>query len=60
MAEVTQAVPLPLGDLVIEPTGQRVQFVVADVSALEGGLVKRKDSYVDALGSVRAMQSTCS
>ena len=56
IAETTQALPLPLGGVVVEPNGRHVSFAVADILALEDGLVKRKDSYVDALGYMREMQ----
>jgi uncharacterized protein (TIGR02246 family) len=56
IAEATQALPLPLGDVVVMPNGRRVSFAVADILALENGLVKRKDSHVDALGYMRAMR----
>jgi len=56
IAETTQALPLRLGGVVVEPNGRCVSFAVADILALENGLVKRKDSYVDALGYMREMR----
>lgn len=56
VATATQSVPFALGDETIEPTGRPVSFAVADIFPLEGGLIKRKDSYLDALDYVRQMR----
>jgi steroid delta-isomerase-like uncharacterized protein len=58
IARATQALPLPLGGETIEPNGRPVTFAVADVFPLEDGLIKRKDSYVDAVNYVRQMKPT--
>jgi steroid delta-isomerase-like uncharacterized protein len=55
-ARATQAIPLPIGGQVIEPTGRPVEFAIADIFPLEGGLIKRKDSYLDAAGYIRQMK----
>lgn len=56
--EVTQAIPMPLGDIMVEPTGETVRFAIADILELDNGLVKRKSSYFDALGYMRQMSAT--
>lgn len=56
--KVTQAVPLPLGDTVVEPNGKTIAFPIADILELDNGLVKRKSTYFDALGYVRQMRAT--
>ena len=56
VAEAIQAVALRLGGEIVEPNGRRVKFAVADILAVEDGLVKRKDSYVDALGYLCEMR----
>jgi predicted ester cyclase len=57
VASATQALPFPLGGVVLEPNGRRASFAVADILALQDGLVKRKDSYVDALGYMRQIEA---
>lgn len=56
-AEATQAVPLPIGDTLIEPTGTPVRFDLADVFALDDGRIARKDTYFDGLAYLRKMQA---
>src|SRR5919107_1216852 len=41
------------GDLVAEPTGERVEWDGLDVIPFENGLVKRKDVYSDSVSILR-------
>jgi steroid delta-isomerase-like uncharacterized protein len=41
------------GDLVAEPTGQRVEWDGLDVIPFEEGLIKRKDVYSDSVSILR-------
>ncbi|WP_319449695.1 MULTISPECIES: nuclear transport factor 2 family protein [unclassified Mycobacterium] len=41
------AVPLPLGAIVVQPTGKVVQFGAIDVFTMAGDLVQRKETYLD-------------
>ena len=41
------------GDLVAEPTGEKVQWRGVDVIPFENGLVKRKDVYSDSVSILR-------
>ena len=47
----TLAVPFPIGGLVAEPTGAPISFRGVDVIPMEGGLVKRKDTYLDLVAA---------
>jgi steroid delta-isomerase-like uncharacterized protein len=49
----TLAQPLPLGGIVVQPTGEKVEFDGVDVIAVEDGLVKRKDTYLDLVAAQR-------
>lgn len=44
----TLARPMHVGDRVVQPTGQRVEFEAVDVIPVVDGKVRRKDTYVDA------------
>lgn len=59
-AEATQALPLAIGNAVILPTGHPATFEVADIFPLQDGLIKRKDSYWDALDYQRQMSARMS
>jgi steroid delta-isomerase-like uncharacterized protein len=52
-ASATHTRTMRRGDLVAEPTGQRVEWAGADVIPFEGGLVKRKDVYSDSVSILR-------
>ncbi|HKP90459.1 MAG TPA: nuclear transport factor 2 family protein [Thermoleophilaceae bacterium] len=52
-ARATHSRVMRRGDLVAEPTGQRVEWVGMDVIPFEGGLVKRKDVYSDSVSIMR-------
>jgi steroid delta-isomerase-like uncharacterized protein len=47
----TLAVPFPIGSLVAEPSGKPISFRGVDVIPTEGGLVKRKDTYLDLVAA---------
>ncbi|MBA2256661.1 MAG: nuclear transport factor 2 family protein [Thermoleophilaceae bacterium] len=49
----TLAQPLPLGEMLIQPTGNPVQFNGVDVISIEDGLVQRKDTYLDLVAAQR-------
>lgn len=57
IVEATQAVPLPLGDTVVQPTGKTIRFAITDVIELDNGLVRRKASYFDALDYIQRMRA---
>jgi hypothetical protein len=52
----TLTAPLKLGDVTLEPNGKQERFACVDVIALEGGLIKRKDAYLDALGYAQRLR----
>ena len=52
-ASATHAKTMRRGDLVAEPTGQRVEWDGLDVIPFEDGLVKRKDVYSDSVSILR-------
>jgi steroid delta-isomerase-like uncharacterized protein len=52
-ASATHANTMRRGDLVAEPTGNRVEWDGLDVIPFEDGLVKRKDVYSDSVSSLR-------
>ncbi len=52
-AVATQTKTMRRGDLVAEPTGERVEWDGLDVIPFEGGLVKRKDVYSDSVSILR-------
>jgi hypothetical protein len=41
------------GELVAEPTGERIEWCGVDVIPYEDGLVKRKDVYSDSVSILR-------
>jgi len=52
-AVATHAKTMRRGDLVAEPTGERVEWDGLDVIPFENGLVKRKDVYSDSVSILR-------
>lgn len=52
-AAATHAKTMRRGDLVAEPTGERVEWDGLDVIPFEGGLVKRKDVWSDSVSILR-------
>jgi steroid delta-isomerase-like uncharacterized protein len=52
-ATATHANEMRRGDLVAEPTGNRVEWDGLDVIPFEDGLVKRKDVYSDSVSILR-------
>src|SRR5690348_6283123 len=52
-ASATHANTMRRGDLVVEPTGRRVEWDGVDVIPFEDGLVKRKDVYSDSVSILR-------
>lgn len=52
-ATATHTKTMRRGDLVAEPTGERVKWDGLDVIPVENGLVKRKDVYSDSVSILR-------
>jgi steroid delta-isomerase-like uncharacterized protein len=52
-ASATHTNTMRRGDLVAEPTGERVEWRGVDVIPFEDGLVKRKDVYSDSVSILR-------
>ena len=52
-ATATHTETMRRGDLVAEPTGQRVEWDGLDVIPFEDGMVKRKDVYSDSVSILR-------
>ncbi|MDX6625561.1 MAG: hypothetical protein QOE56_550 [Solirubrobacterales bacterium] len=52
-AAATHAKTMRRGDLVAEPTGERVEWDGLDVIPFEDGLVKRKDVWSDSVSILR-------
>jgi steroid delta-isomerase-like uncharacterized protein len=52
-ATATQAKTMRRGELVAEPTGERVEWDGIDSIPFEDGLVKRKDVYSDSVSILR-------
>ena len=52
-ASATHANEMRRGDLVAEPTGNRIEWAGIDVIPFEDGLVKRKDVYSDSVSILR-------
>ena len=52
-ASATHANTMRRGDLVAEPTGNRIEWRGIDVIPFEDGLVKRKDVYSDSVSILR-------
>jgi steroid delta-isomerase-like uncharacterized protein len=52
-ARATHVRPLRRGDIVAEPSGERVEWKGLDVIPFEHGLIKRKDVYSDSVSILR-------
>ncbi len=52
-ASATHSNTMRRGDLVAEPTGERVEWRGVDVIPYEDGLIKRKDVYSDSVSILR-------
>jgi steroid delta-isomerase-like uncharacterized protein len=52
-ASATHSKKMTRGDLVAEPTGEKVEWRGVDVIPFEGGLIKRKDVYSDSVSILR-------
>ena len=52
-ATATHTRQLRRGDLVVPPSGRRLEWKGLDVIPFEGGLVKRKDVYSDSVAILR-------
>ncbi len=52
-AEATHVNTMQRGDLVAEPTGNRIRWNGLDVIPVEDGLLKRKDVYSDSVSILR-------
>jgi steroid delta-isomerase-like uncharacterized protein len=54
-ATATHTNTMRRGDLVAEPTGNRIEWKGMDVIPFENGLVKRKDVYSDSVSILRQL-----
>ncbi len=54
----TLATPYSRGSVTVEPTGKEISWNGVDVIPFTGGLVARKDVYVDSIGFLRALGFT--
>lgn len=52
-ATATHVKPLSRGEIVVEPSGRRIEWNGMDVIPFEGGKVKRKDVYSDSVSILR-------
>jgi steroid delta-isomerase-like uncharacterized protein len=52
-ASATHSHTMRRGDLVAEPTGERIEWRGVDVIPYEDGLIKRKDVYSDSVSILR-------
>jgi steroid delta-isomerase-like uncharacterized protein len=52
-ATATHSNPMRRGELVAEPTGERIEWRGVDVIPYEDGLIKRKDVYSDSVSILR-------
>ncbi|MBK5233185.1 MAG: ester cyclase [Thermoleophilia bacterium] len=52
-ASSTHVKAMKRGDLVAEPTGNRIEWQGLDVIPFENGLIKRKDVYSDSVSILR-------
>ena len=52
-ASATHTNTMRRGDLVAEPTGERIEWRGVDVIPYENGLIKRKDVYSDSVSILR-------
>ena len=51
----TLAVPYTRGSTTVQPTGKKISWNGVDVIPFTGGLVARKDVYVDSISFLRAL-----
>ncbi|GAB3984728.1 hypothetical protein GCM10029978_095190 [Actinoallomurus acanthiterrae] len=51
----TLAAPLPLDGLVLQPTGKPIRFSGVDVISVAGGLVHRKETYLDIAAAMQQL-----
>jgi steroid delta-isomerase-like uncharacterized protein len=54
----TLAIPYIRGSITVQPTGKKISWSGVDVIPFVGGLVARKDVYVDSIGFLRALGFT--
>jgi steroid delta-isomerase-like uncharacterized protein len=54
----TLAIPFTRGSVTVQPTGKKVAWNGVDVIPFVGGLIARKDVYVDSIGFLRALGFT--
>jgi steroid delta-isomerase-like uncharacterized protein len=52
-ATATHSKTMRRGDLVVEPTGKRIEWLGLDVIPFEDGLLRRKDVYSDSVSILR-------
>jgi hypothetical protein len=52
----TLAEPLPLGAVVVQPTGKVVQFGAVDIFTMTGDLVQRKETYLDIAAALQQLE----
>jgi hypothetical protein len=52
-ASATHVKQLSRGEIVVEPSGKRIEWAGMDVIPFEGGKVKRKDVYSDSVSILR-------
>lgn len=52
-ARATHVKPLQRGEIVVEPSGKRIEWKGMDVIPFEDGKVKRKDVYSDSVSILR-------
>jgi steroid delta-isomerase-like uncharacterized protein len=52
-ATATHSRPMRRGDIVAEPSGERIEWKGVDVIPVEDGLIKRKDVYSDSVSILR-------
>src|SRR5215218_677562 len=52
-ARATHEKPLSRGDIVVEPSGARIEWKGVDVIPFEDGRIKRKDVYSDSVAILR-------
>ena len=57
MMSGTLAAPMTAGDLTLTPNGQKASFESVDVIVVEGGRVKRKDTYVDSASLLMQLET---
>jgi steroid delta-isomerase-like uncharacterized protein len=57
-ATSTLAIPYSRGSITVQPSGRKISWDGVDVIPFVGGLVARKDVYVDSIGFLRALGFT--